>query len=224
MVFFLGKSFVSKETVTNETIIRDTITIEKTIPLKEIKEKFASLSVSQNNFIYLGVENPIRVNGIHLKNTVLSSEGGNVKKVGDRFVISAARPGMVKVILKDEDYTITQSFEAKPIPDPVAKIGSSTGGAIGNGEFKAQVGVGNFLNDFPFTDTRCQIMGYTLTYTARTKYPVSSINYGSRFNAKSKRLVFLAKPGNTYHFTNVKCKCPGDSSARTLNSMVFEIQ
>lgn len=94
---------------------------------------------------------------------------------------------------------------------------------MGNGEFKAQGGVGAFLDNFDF-DANCAIQGYNLVYVAKRQDPVEVINGGARYNDKSKRLVQRAKPGDIYYFDNVKAKCPGDIAGRTINSMVFNIK
>jgi hypothetical protein len=94
---------------------------------------------------------------------------------------------------------------------------------MGNGEFKAQQGVGAFLDNFDF-DARCEIQGYNLVYVPKRQDPVESVNPGARYNAKSRRLVNQAKPGDIYYFENVKARCPGDRAGRNINSMVFKIK
>ncbi|MEM1087441.1 MAG: GldM family protein [Pseudomonadota bacterium] len=106
----------------------------------------------------------------------------------------------------------------------VAVIGGRhLGGAIGNGEFKAQGGLGA-ISAVPSVDRDCRIQGYTLTYMAKRQDPVDSVNTGARYNAKSKRLVAQAKPGDRYFFDNVKIKCAGDTAGRRANSLAFSIR
>jgi hypothetical protein len=94
---------------------------------------------------------------------------------------------------------------------------------MGNGEFKAQGGVGAFLDNFDF-DARCQITGFNLVYVAKRQDPVQSTNGGARYTSKSSRLVSQAKPGDIYYFDNVRAKCPGDAATRKINTMVFTIR
>lgn len=101
--------------------------------------------------------------------------------------------------------------------------GRYLGGAIGNGEFKAQGGLGA-ISAIPSVDRECRIEAYTLTYIAKRRDPVASINQGSRYNDKSKRLVFQAKPGDKYIYDNVKIKCSGDTTARSANSLAFSLR
>jgi hypothetical protein len=80
-----------------------------------------------------------------------------------------------------------------------------------------------WLDNFDF-DAKCNIQGFTLVRTAKRQDPVESINNGGSYNAKTKRLVEQAKPGDTYYFDNVKARCPGDRAGRKINSMVFRIK
>ena len=132
-------------------------------------------------------------------------------------------PGECRVNVSGGGLRDSKVFRVKRIPDPVARLSKSQGGAMGNGEFKAQGGVGAFLDDFDF-DASCIVQGFRLTYITPGQPPVESVNAGARYTAYSRQLVNLAKPGDIYHFDNVKTRCPGDLAARPVNSMVFQIK
>ena len=116
-----------------------------------------------------------------------------------------------------------EKFRVKKIPDPVAKLSGKTGGEVGSGEFKAQGGLGAFLENFDF-DAKCEIQGYDLVYQAARQDAVPSVNSGGRYNDKSLRLVQQAKPGDRYFFENVRARCPGDQTGRKINDLVFKIK
>lgn len=187
----------------------------------------AFLDATRMNVLYVGVGNLLEVTatGVSLSDVTLESDQLSISAgANGKFTATASRPGEAQVVIKAGEKVIgTKAYRVKRIPDPVARLSRSSGGAMSNGEFKAQGGVGAFLNNFDF-DVRCSIVGYELTYQAKRQDPVSSINSGARYNAKSKRLIVQAKPGDTYYFTNVKAKCPGDPASRTINTMVFRIQ
>lgn len=94
-------------------------------------------------------------------------------------------------------------------------------------EFRAQGGVGAYLDHFDF-DARCNIVGFSLTYLARTgegfAAPVTTNNAGARFTSEANDLVNRAKPGDLYYFDNVRAQCPGDAASRQINTMVFSIR
>ena len=199
----------------------------------EVGERSCNVAATKMNVFYIGVDNPVSVSaaGVSSNDLKVNASGGGIKMTPagkGKYNVTVTKP-----TTKDNPAKITVSggglqstsfpFRVKRIPDPMARLSKSSGGAMGNGEFKAQGGVGAFLDNFDF-EANCKIQGYTLTYVAKRQDPVDSVNGGARYNAKSKRLVSQAKPGDIYYFDNVKAKCPGDSAGRTINSMVFKIK
>ncbi|MEM9525086.1 MAG: GldM family protein [Bacteroidota bacterium] len=186
-----------------------------------------SLAATKMNVLYIGVDNPLEVTaaGVALNEIKVESDQVSVSQGADgQFVATASRPGEATLLIKAGDKILgSKSYRVKRIPDPVARLSRSSGGRMGNGEFKAQGGVGAFIDNFDF-DVRCAIQGYELTYLPKRGDPISSLNVGARYNAKSQRLIRQAKPGDVFYFTNVKAKCPGDAAGRTINTMVFRIQ
>lgn len=193
----------------------------------EVGLRSVTVSADKMNVFYIGVENPVTVSaaGVSSNEMKVNATGVTLKPAGKgKYIATASRPGEAKVTVSGGGLQATNfAFRVKRIPDPVARLSKSSGGSMGNGEFKAQGGVGAFLDNFDF-DAKCKIAGYNLTYVAKRQDPVESVNAGARYNAKSKRLVDRAKPGDIYYFDNVKAKCPGDPAGRKINSMVFKIQ
>ncbi|MFK7807134.1 MAG: GldM family protein [Saprospiraceae bacterium] len=193
----------------------------------EVGVRSATVSADKMNVFYIGVDNPVSVTvaGASSNEIKASGQGVSLKKVsGGNYVATATKPGPATINVSGGGLPNTPfKFRVKRIPDPMARLSKSSGGAMGNGEFKAQGGVGAFLDNFDF-DAKCKIQGYNLTYVAKRQDPVESVNRGSRYNDKSKRLVNQAKPGDIFYFDNVKARCPGDSAGRKINSMVFKIK
>ena len=194
----------------------------------EVGEQSVTVSADKMNVFYIGVPNPISVSAAGISSNDLkvsvSGASGKLKKLGsNNFEVSVSKPGECKVIVSGGKKNSSKVFRVKRIPDPVARLSKSSGGSMGNGEFKAQGGVGAFLDNFDF-DAKCGIQGFNLVHVAKRQDPVEVVNSGPRYNAKSKRLVQRAKPGDIYYFDNVKAKCPGDPAGRKINSMVFKIK
>jgi len=194
----------------------------------EVGRRSCAVSADKMNVFYIGVDNPVTVSaaGISSNELKVTGSGFQLKKgQGGKWVATASKPtndGYINVSgggLKPTKFP----FRVKRIPDPVARLSKSNGGTMGNGEFKAQGGVGAFLDNFDF-DARCKIQGFELTRVPPRDDAVSSPNSGAKYNDKSRRLVNAAKPGDTYFFQNVKARCPGDSAGRKINSMVFKIR
>ena len=194
----------------------------------EVGKRAVTISPRKMNVLYIGVDNPIYVSAIGVNSNELkvNCQGCSIKRAGGQgnYNVTVTRPGEATIIASGGGLPLSKStFRVKRIPDPVAKISKSSGGAIGNGEFKAQGGVIALLENFDF-DARCQIQGFNLGYIQKRSDRIESINAGARYNANSKKLINQAKPGDIYYFDNVKAKCPGDAAGRKINSMVFQIK
>lgn len=195
----------------------------------EVGRRSVTVSADKMNVFYIGVENPVSVvaAGVSSNELRVSGSGGglNLKSAGNgKFVATVDTPGEAKINVSGGGLNATSfDFRVKRIPDPIARLSRSSGGEMGNGEFKAQQGVGAFLDNFDF-DAKCEIQGYNLVYVAKRQDAVESVNPGARYSDKSQRLVAQAKPGDVYYFDNVKARCPGDKAGRSINSMVFKIK
>ncbi|MCB0552036.1 MAG: gliding motility protein GldM [Phaeodactylibacter sp.] len=194
----------------------------------EVGERSVAVSAEKMNVFYIGVDNPVVVSAAGISSNDLSVSisggGGSIKKVGSaNYVVNVTTPGDCRVNVSGGGLRDSKPFRVKRIPDPVARLSKSSGGAMGNGEFKAQGGVGAFLDNFDF-DATCQIQGFTLVYVASRQDPVEIINAGARYNDAAQRMVQKAKPGDIYYFDDVKARCPGDNVGRPINSMVFKIK
>lgn len=193
----------------------------------EVGVRSATVSADKMNVFYVGVDNPVSVTvaGASSNEVKVSASGVSIKKQGaGKYIVTASRPGQAKITVSGGGLPPTNfDYRVKRIPDPQARLSKSSGGSMGNGEFKAQGGVGAFLDNFDF-DAKCQIQGFNLTRVAKRQDPVPSTNRGGRYNDKTKRLVMAAKPGDIYYFDNVRARCPGDQAGRKVNSMVFNIK
>ena len=194
----------------------------------EVGERSVTVSAEKMNVLYIGVDNPIAVSaaGISSNDLKVSINGGGGKisrKGKGKYNVTVGAPGECRINVSGGGMKDSKVFRVKRIPNPEARLSSKKGGVMGNGEFKAQGGVGAFLDNFDF-DATCQIQGFNLVYVAKRQDAVESINNGPRYTAKSKRLTSKAKPGDIYYFDNVKARCPGDKAGRLINSMVFKIK
>jgi hypothetical protein len=192
----------------------------------EVGQRSATVSADKMNVFYIGVENPVSVvvAGASSNEVKVNATGCNISGRAGKYTVTADKPGEAKIFVSGGGLARTSfDFRVKRIPDPVARLGNKKDGSMGNGEFKVQKGLIAWLDNFDF-DAKCNIQGFTLVRTAKRQDPVESINNGGSYNAKTKRLVEQAKPGDTYYFDNVKARCPGDRAGRKINSMVFRIK
>ena len=193
----------------------------------EVGKRSVTVSADKMNVFYIGVDNPVSVvaAGISSNDLRVSGSGINLsKKGGGKFNVRATRPGKASITVSGGGLKSTKfDFRVKRIPDPVARLGNKDSGALGTGEFKAQGGVGAWLDNFDF-EAKCKVEGFILTRVAKRQDPVDAPNRGARFSGQAQRLVNMASPGDIYYFENVRARCPGDGAARKINSLVFKIR
>ncbi len=193
----------------------------------EVGKRSVTVSADKMNVFYIGVDNPVSVVAAGISSNSLSVNGSGItmsKKGGGKYNVTASRPGNASITVSGGGLKSTKfDFRVKRIPDPIARLGNKNSGSLGSGEFKAQGGVGAWLDNFDF-DARCRIEGFIMTRVAKRQDPVDAINRGAKFSGQASQLKNMAKPGDIYYFENVKARCPGDAAARKINSLVFKIR
>lgn len=100
---------------------------------------------------------------------------------------------------------------------------SPKGGNITASEFKAQLGLIPWLENFDF-EAKCTITSFTLYYTPKREDTMVLKAKKGKFEGKIKEVVRQANSGDSYAFTNVKVKCPGDTYSRSANGLYFQIR
>jgi hypothetical protein len=193
----------------------------------EVGERSVTVSADKMNVFYIGVDNPVSVVAAGISSNELSvrESGISIAKTGKgKYNVTASNPGEASITVSGGGLSATKfDFRVKRIPDPIARLGNKDSGALGTGEFKAQGGVGAWLDNFDF-EARCQIEGFIMTRVAKRSDPVDAINGGARFDGQAEQLKNMANPGDIYYFENIKARCPGDKAARKINSLVFKIK
>lgn len=195
----------------------------------EVGARSVAVSADKMNVFYIGVDNPLTVSasGVSSNDVRVRGTGGGInisKRGGSAYNITVSNPGEAKITVTAAGKTLgTFPFRVKRIPNPEARLSNKNSGTMGSGEFRAQGGVGAFLDDFDF-DATCQVAGFELVYVAKRQDAVPVQNRGPRYADAARRLINQAKPGDIYYFDNVRAKCPGDKVTRKINNMVFKIQ
>jgi len=225
------KSYNVKGTITNP-VTGDIQQFNKTYEY-EVGERSAAISASKMNVFYIGVDNPVEVSvaGVpsnQVKVSMGGAGGGTIKKNGDgTYKVNVTRPTKANeyadVKLNAPGFDASKQFRVKRIPDPVAKLGKSRGGAMSSGEFKAQLGLLPILENFDF-EARCNIVGFNLVRAPKRADPEFQTNRGGKYSGETTRLVRKATAGDRFFYENVKCKCPGDAAPRDLGTLSFAIK
>jgi hypothetical protein len=183
-------------------------------------------SADKMNVLYVGIDNPITLNtsSTAAARVRVFGAGARITETGtNKYNIIASTPGEMTMYITQGEARFSQKFRVKRIPDPVAKIADKTGGWIGAASFKEQDGISAVLFDCDF-DAVCTIVNFSLARIAIRSDRVPNLNRGAQFNARSRELINQARPGDTYLFTDIKVRCPGDVATREVNSIAFNIR
>jgi gliding motility-associated protein GldM len=178
----------------------------------------AAVMLDKMNVFYIGVDNPVTVSsGTGWDKTNVSMSGGTLNKVGTgKYNVRVNAVGKASITVNADGKPSTYEFRVKRIPDPVIKVGPSSGGRIQSVVFKNQQFVRADLENFDF-DARFTVVSATV-YFAGTNFPsvqsasISGGNLGS-LSAQLAKCV----PGTSVIFDNVKVQGP-DGVVRTIQN------
>ncbi len=198
-----------------------------TYAFSDFRTPTVSIAADKMNVLYIGVDNPITVaaSGVASENVKLESESLEFTDRGDgHYLVKATQFGEATIKVRAKNYEPQFiKFRVKRIPDPVARISSSSGGKMTAEEFLKTNTISSELDNFVY-DAKCEVLSYNLTYVAKQKDPVEVINEGALFTEKTKEVLKDLKTGDIIYIDRVMCNCPGDKEPRPINSMVFRIK
>jgi hypothetical protein len=191
------------------------------------------LWLNKMNVLYVGVENPITINGStrQPQPVVLHSPTPGVEIIPmpsqpNRYFVKVKKPGECILSIRDEGGKdlYREDFRAKRIPDPVAKLGARwSGGEVTAAEMHEQKGVTVLLENFDF-DARCVTDSFQITRLQKGGQSiVIRQNAGVRFEAANQALIEQAQSGDYYIFDKIRCTCPGDTRKRNLPGIAIKV-
>ena len=192
----------------------------------EVGMRSASVAADKMNVFYIGVDNPITISaaGVPSEQLQVRAEGATITGSGSQRKVRVNRQGLSKIILSGGGLpTSTFEFRVKRIPNPEVTLAGKMDGAVRKAEFRVQQGLIPKLKDFAF-DAKCDIQSYTLFYTPKGGDPIRVTGSGRRFAGQVANYVRKANAGDSYIFTEMKAKCPGDRTGRRVNGLAFNIR
>jgi gliding motility-associated protein GldM len=179
----------------------------------------AAVMLDKMNVFYIGVDNPVSISsGTGWDKTKVSMAGGNLVPAGSpgKYNVRVSAIGKASITVNADGKANTYDFRVKRIPDPIIKVGPSSGGRVQSVVFKNQQFVRADLENFDF-DARFNVVSATV-YFAGAGFPSvqnAEVKGGSLagISAQLSRCV----PGSTVIFDNVKVQGP-DGTLRTLQN------
>lgn len=193
----------------------------------ELGERSATISADKMNVLYVGVDNPLSISVAGVPSGQIQVRGDGVsltKSSNGKYITKPQRTGNATITISGGGLQPTTfKYRVKRIPDPVVKVGRKNGGTINAAEFKAQRGIIPHLEGFDF-EARCRIRSFEIARVPQNGDTQVFKNNSGAYESRAKRMVDQATRGDVYYFSEIKCKCPGDTVARNLNGMVFNIR
>ncbi len=187
----------------------------------------ASVSADAVKVLYIGLDNPLTITGgtAGAEKTSARMDVGNLtSKGGGKYSARVSSPGKATITVTVEGKSTPFEFRVKRIPDPIAMVGTNTGGRVTANAVKAQQGVRADLKDFVFEGVKFDIVGYTVIGTGRgfEEQPGISPNGGPYFNGQSKGILDKLRPGSSLIIDDITARGP-DGGARKLPPIVFNL-
>ncbi|MEO6329054.1 MAG: gliding motility protein GldM [Ginsengibacter sp.] len=179
----------------------------------------AAVMLDKMNVFYIGVDNPVSISsGTGWDKTKVSMTGGNLVSAGGtgKYNVKVSAVGNASITVNADGKPSTYAFRIKRIPDPIVKVGPSSGGRIQSVVFKNQQFVRADLENFDF-DARFSVVSATI-YFAGAGFPSvqQATLTGGNLSALSAQLSRCV-PGSSVIFDQVKVQGP-DGTVRVIQN------
>jgi len=187
------------------------------------------VSAEKVRVLYVGLDNELAImadcrDGDQM--TITTDNGKITKSENGIYIARPENIGMAKVFVDVNGRKHEYLFRSKHVPDPVAKVGTSTGGRIPSSYFKAQKELYADLENFLFEGVEFNIVGYTFYATDSTAFKDATAvrmvsNVGGSFEP-IKDLIDKCTPGTTIVFDQITAQGP-DKMYRKLSTIAFNL-
>jgi gliding motility-associated protein GldM len=177
-------------------------------------------SADKMNVFYIGVENPVTVGSPTGWDKTNVSMTGTATLSGSngKFIAKGTAIGKAILHVTADGKTTQFDFRVKRIPDPVFKVGPSSGGGIQAAVFKSQQFCRAELENFDF-DARFQVISGTVYFTG-AGFAVTQMGTLTGNNLGALAQMQNCKPGTSVIFDNIQVMGP-DGTKRTIQAPGF---
>lgn len=170
----------------------------------------AAVMLDKMNVFYIGVPNPVTISsGTGWDKTHVSMAGGTLSPSGGpgKFTVKVSHIGKASITVNADGKASTYDFRVKMIPDPIVKVGPSSGGRIQSVVFKNQNFARADLENFDF-DAHFNIVSATMYFSGANFPSVQSAEIRGGSLDPVKNFLQRSIPGTSVTFDNVKVQGP----------------
>jgi hypothetical protein len=192
-----------------------------------------NIAVAPNkmNVLYIGVDNPVSIAASAAADdkVTVTIDGG-----GGTITKQSAGNYIVRVTDVTENCSIQVNVDGKPagtsrfrvraLPSPYGTVGGFKSGAnVSADAFRQQVGLGLYIQDFPF-DVKFEVVSFTITMDTHNKDIVEARCEGAKFSDAATALISEhLKPGTTVTIDNILAK-DESGKQKKIPSLVYYIK
>ncbi len=177
----------------------------------------AAVMLDKMNVFYIGVDNPITIGSpTGWDRTTVSMTGGTITGTGSKRVVRVSSIGDASITVTADGKPSTFKFRIKRIPDPIIKVGPSSGGRMQAVVFRGQQFVRADLENFDF-EAKFSVTGGTVYFMNPGDRNVKQISLTSGSLAGAAEYMKTLAPGSTVIFDNIRVVGP-DGQPRTIQN------
>ncbi len=177
----------------------------------------AAVMLDKMNVFYIGVDNPITIGSpTGWDKTTVSMSGGTISGTGSKRVVRVSAIGAASITVTADGKPSKFDFRIKRIPDPIIKVGPSSGGRMQAVIFRSQQFVRADLENFDF-EAKFSVTGGTIYFSNPGDRSVKQINLTSGSLGAADAYMKTLVPGSTVIFDNIRVVGP-DGQPRTIQN------
>ena len=189
----------------------------------------ASVALDEMNVFYIGWDNKVSIAasgaGDDKVQVSVSGGGGSATKTGaGKYIIRVnTQTDDCKVNVNVDGKTSSFVFRVRSIPNPVATVG----GVMSNenmtaGQFKAQTGVGAFIQNFPL-NIKYSVVSFTLSADNADGDIDEAPCQGNTWSPKALGIIRGLAAGRTVTLDNIRAQGP-DGAVRKIPGLTYYIK
>ena len=177
----------------------------------------AAVMLDKMNVFYIGVPNPVTIGSpTGWDKTQVTMTGGTITGNGSSRVVTVTAIGNATINVIANGKTTPFPFRIKRIPDPIIKVGPSSGGRMQAVIFRSQQFVRADLENFDF-EAKFSVTGGTVYFMNPGDRNVKQISLTSGSLGAAGEYMKTLVPGSTVIFDNIRVVGP-DGQPRTIQN------
>ncbi len=177
----------------------------------------AAVMLDKMNVFYIGVDNPVTIGSpTGWDKTNVSMTGGTITGTGSKRIVRVSAIGNASITVTADGKPSTFAFRIKRIPDPIIKVGPSSGGRMQAVVFRSQQFVRADLENFDF-EAKFSVTGGTVYFMNPGDRNVKQISLTSGSLGAAGDYMKTLAPGSTVIFDNIRVVGP-DGQPRTIQN------